>query len=298
MADVTCEPKIKTTNRAAFLLCAKQSLPISKVERCERPQTVPRVSIHDEKVNCDGILSIKASRYWRKCGRSGCFENQMEMSGSAEEISVCGIPILTGLSRRLDEIKTSEESEARAQIVFRPFSGNEKAKRQDERIVGTVSDLETTADSASSDMITPPSPTQTVPLVRTSVHEQSSFQQGRKTTGNRFSLDSRNHRRYRDARPSNFCHVCQRYQKRNTFAICTNIKNGLCRKVVCHECFLSNGWDWEKAMDNCKSWCCPHCTDTCPRRAQCFTYGKTNNRRRLGIMKKRNFTRNRNNQGM
>lgn len=98
-------------------------------------------------------------------------------------------------------------------------------------------------------------------------------------------------RRYHDARPSNFCHVCQKSQRSQLRVVCYNIRRGLCRKVVCKQCCDENGWDWSKVSANLGSWICPHCTNTCPPRAQCFTYERTNERRRNGTMKKRKLSR-------
>mmetsp|Transcript_3464 Transcript_3464/g.6496 ORF Transcript_3464/g.6496 Transcript_3464/m.6496 type:complete len:278 (+) Transcript_3464:254-1087(+) len=94
-------------------------------------------------------------------------------------------------------------------------------------------------------------------------------------------------RRYQLRIPSNYCHVCQRKSIAVNQVICCNLLSGSCRKAVCEVCFEDNGWDWNAAIHNPNSWVCPHCSGICPTRAQCYTYMKTNCRRRNGEVTKR-----------
>ena len=93
-------------------------------------------------------------------------------------------------------------------------------------------------------------------------------------------------KRYHDAAPSTHCHVCCRPKSVVPVAVCSNIKEGTCRKVVCKRCITSNGWNWDIATEENSSWICPHCTDSCATvsRAQCWVYMRTNSRRRMRIM--------------
>ncbi len=78
--------------------------------------------------------------------------------------------------------------------------------------------------------------------------------------------------------PSRFCHVCVRPASRFGFLICANTSAGACRKVVCKRCFLEFNWDWHAAAND-PFWTCSHCAGTCPARASCFTYNKSNKKR-------------------
>lgn len=102
---------------------------------------------------------------------------------------------------------------------------------------------------------------------------------------------SRTQRKYTDTTPSKFCHVCQKLQADKMHVVCENMQAGRCRKVVCKKCCTTFGWDWKEITAPDARWCCPHCTNSCPKRAQCYIYEKTNDRRRLGIMKKRRVPR-------
>lgn len=95
-------------------------------------------------------------------------------------------------------------------------------------------------------------------------------------------------KRYHDAVPSTHCHICCRPSTAVAMAICSNIKEGTCRKVVCHRCITDNGWDWQEAISDHSKWICPHCTDNCRQvpRAQCWVYMRTNSRRRENRNKK------------
>lgn len=90
-------------------------------------------------------------------------------------------------------------------------------------------------------------------------------------------------KRYHDAVPSTHCHVCCRPSTTVPMAVCSNIKEGTCRKVVCNRCILDNGWNWDEAISESSSWICPHCADSCTQvpRAQCWVYMRTNSRRRM-----------------
>lgn len=94
-------------------------------------------------------------------------------------------------------------------------------------------------------------------------------------------------RRYSHATPSRFCHVCARSSEIIELVPCRNVKYGVCRKAVCRKCFLEQGWDWESAVAHPSSYSCCHCTKICPRNAQCSTYRRTNERRRVTGQRKR-----------
>lgn len=92
---------------------------------------------------------------------------------------------------------------------------------------------------------------------------------------------------------SRYCHVCVRPAKRFGFVRCANnIIDGSCRKVVCKRCFEDAARDYAAAK-NAGNWKCWHCTQSCPMRASCTTYNKTNqkrvprSRRRAGVISKR-----------
>lgn len=101
--------------------------------------------------------------------------------------------------------------------------------------------------------------------------------------------------RFKNPSPSRFCHICCRPRKHVRFAVCAEIRSGVCRKVICEKCFAEFGLgDFESATDTgTKSWLCTHCTHTCPRRAQCSTYTRVNGQVRLNrLMKSRKGTFN------
>lgn len=87
--------------------------------------------------------------------------------------------------------------------------------------------------------------------------------------------------------PSRFCHICSRTPKSVRLAVCSKIKFGTCRKVICEKCFVKYGYgDFEDALKtNETGWLCPHCNDTCPARAQCRTYQRINDRLRVTRLK-------------
>lgn len=81
-------------------------------------------------------------------------------------------------------------------------------------------------------------------------------------------------------KPAQFCHVCWRSTKRVEVAICSNIARSACRKVICQKCFHKFGWNFENASAPSSNWTCTHCCGNCPNKAQCYVYGRTNERRR------------------
>ncbi len=98
---------------------------------------------------------------------------------------------------------------------------------------------------------------------------------------------SRKPKTYTKPVASRFCHICSRTPRRgHSAAVCSRMAQGLCRKIVCEQCFREQGWDFEATQQNPSSWRCPHCTDTCPARSQCHIYNRINARR------KRNGTTN------
>jgi hypothetical protein len=110
--------------------------------------------------------------------------------------------------------------------------------------------------------------------------------------GKGISKTSRGQRRYSQASPSKFCHICQKGRKATLHVTCANIQSGTCRKVICVACFtgtesVAAGWEWDAATGLGSKWTCPHCAGKCPSRAQCVIYSRTNERRREGKMKKR-----------
>lgn len=58
--------------------------------------------------------------------------------------------------------------------------------------------------------------------------------------------------------PSRFCHICTRSAKPNDMLICSNVKRGTCRKIICFRCVRDVRWDWG-AMKDDESWICTHC---------------------------------------
>mmetsp|Transcript_2261 Transcript_2261/g.6748 ORF Transcript_2261/g.6748 Transcript_2261/m.6748 type:complete len:328 (+) Transcript_2261:756-1739(+) len=91
---------------------------------------------------------------------------------------------------------------------------------------------------------------------------------------------SKRARQYSDPVPSEHCHICCRPTRKLKFAVCSNIRRSMCRKVVCVKCFEAFQWDWDYASAADTDWVCTHCRDDCPKRAQCFVYERINSRRR------------------
>lgn len=122
-------------------------------------------------------------------------------------------------------------------------------------------------------------------------------------------------RRYNQPRSSKYCHLCARHQRAVEMLPCGNLQRGLCQKSVCRKCFTSYKLDWDLAsktsacLSSCPSaplsekepvsdgdytskdeglslstgsvlWLCPHCENTCPKRAKCYAYDRQTVRRR------------------
>lgn len=86
---------------------------------------------------------------------------------------------------------------------------------------------------------------------------------------------------------SRFCHVCSRTPKRVRLAVCSKIRKGTCRKVICERCFgLYKYGNFEQAYEQPSSWICTHCTGQCPPKAQCRTYQRINEQLRLLRLRK------------
>lgn len=82
------------------------------------------------------------------------------------------------------------------------------------------------------------------------------------------------------ATPAQFCHLCWRSTRKVKVAVCGNILNLACRKVICEKCFGKRGWDFAAALSGNNKWICTHCKGECPSKAQCYVYSRTNERRR------------------
>lgn len=85
--------------------------------------------------------------------------------------------------------------------------------------------------------------------------------------------------------PSRFCHVCSRTPKNVRLAVCSKIRDGTCRKVICERCFDEYKYGNFDESALCTSWICPHCSGMCPERAQCRTYSRINDRLRVSRLK-------------
>lgn len=84
--------------------------------------------------------------------------------------------------------------------------------------------------------------------------------------------------------PSKFCHICCRTPSRGIrLAVCADIVNGQCRKVICEKCFTDYdlGCTYEQALLPQTGLKCTHCRNICPERAQCRTYQNVNKKLRL-----------------
>lgn len=84
----------------------------------------------------------------------------------------------------------------------------------------------------------------------------------------------------RSVKPAQFCHLCWRSTQRVNVVVCSNILFSSCRKIVCEKCFEKFGWDWAAATSEREHWICTHCRGSCPGKAQCYVYGRTNEKRR------------------
>lgn len=256
-----------------------------------QPNVTRETAAPTKVVNCDGILSVKASRCWQRGATAAtvgrfCFSPFLFTESTLTEVqNVIGMKWSFRNSEDLgqEDISCNNSSSAN--------SGAPLA-RHDGSIVTTACDLRRQANCSSSDEQHSSVSLRHVHLLHEEENAMFNSHGTRVNTESRDArVDSRVQRRYRNASPSNFCHICQKFQKGHAYVVCANIKSGLCRKIVCKSCCFSFGWNWNEAIDSENVWCCPHCTDTCPSRAQCFTYERTNKRRRLGIMKKRNFAK-------
>lgn len=84
---------------------------------------------------------------------------------------------------------------------------------------------------------------------------------------------------------SRFCHICSRTPKNVRLAVCKKICDGVCRKVICEKCFVDYQYgNFEEAI-TFKEWLCPHCSGICPKRAQCGTYSRINDKLRVTRLK-------------
>lgn len=90
----------------------------------------------------------------------------------------------------------------------------------------------------------------------------------------------------RGSTPSRFCHLCTRITKQELALICGNVEKGTCRKVICWRCVKDFCWDWDALKAN-TNWICTHCRSACPPKAQCFTYKRVNQNRRVDGKRKR-----------
>lgn len=250
----------------------------------------------------EGILSIKASFYWQKSSVVHVPLPSAELQGLIPEpgklpafqqiLHFSGTGGRTQYSATHGTVRSRDTSPCQGKEVVRSNSTNSISPERS-RTFGTGSrelkierdiSLEETATGYSSITSSGTDPSSVVwNLVTAEVL-------GENLNLRRYARKAQ--RRYRDATPSNFCHVCQKAQRLRSHIVCANIRRGLCRKVVCNQCCVENGWDWNNIDAYAETWLCPHCTDTCPPRAQCFTYERTNERRRNGTMKKRKLSRN------
>eukprot|EP00171_Calliarthron_tuberculosum_P019570 IDg19570t1 len=87
---------------------------------------------------------------------------------------------------------------------------------------------------------------------------------------------------FKNAQPSNFCHVCTHRPSSSDRLVCSSYSDRTCRKIVCRRCLEKQGIKWEtEGMDTR----CTHCRQNCPPRAQCTTYTKVNQKIRYGRMR-------------
>lgn len=89
-------------------------------------------------------------------------------------------------------------------------------------------------------------------------------------------------KRLQNAKSSRFCHICTRSSKEGEHVKCTNLRHGMCRKIVCLKCISEVKWDWGfGANASATEWLCTHCRNFCPEKAQCNTYQRINKKRKL-----------------
>lgn len=93
-------------------------------------------------------------------------------------------------------------------------------------------------------------------------------------------MKRRRTRKYKNAKPSRFCHLCAR-KKPTRAVVCSNILSSTCLKVTCQACFKDPTMTFEDAMNVEAGWTCTHCRGLCPPRALCSSYDKANRKRNL-----------------
>mmetsp|Transcript_42824 Transcript_42824/g.105191 ORF Transcript_42824/g.105191 Transcript_42824/m.105191 type:complete len:208 (+) Transcript_42824:2-625(+) len=109
---------------------------------------------------------------------------------------------------------------------------------------------------------------------------------------------------YKDATASTYCHICQRARN---LVICSNFRNGTCRKSICQKCFSNHdlGIDYETALARSATenvsgsgsssagrvaetaWYCTHCEGKCPPSARCVVYERAVERRRMKLLEEK-----------
>lgn len=89
---------------------------------------------------------------------------------------------------------------------------------------------------------------------------------------------------YGDAQPSMHCHICCRSAKNVKVNACARVQKGTCRKVICERCLSE--YPHLATISKEEGWVCSHCQGLCPVRGQCYTYGRSNLRRRENSMKR------------
>mmetsp|Transcript_4469 Transcript_4469/g.7836 ORF Transcript_4469/g.7836 Transcript_4469/m.7836 type:complete len:182 (-) Transcript_4469:349-894(-) len=78
--------------------------------------------------------------------------------------------------------------------------------------------------------------------------------------------------------PSSACHLCGRLSIRVELFPCKNHESATCRKSVCIKCFENP--DFKSVLEKSSvDFQCPHCTQTCPESARCYSYKKSNRKR-------------------
>mmetsp|Transcript_1310 Transcript_1310/g.3597 ORF Transcript_1310/g.3597 Transcript_1310/m.3597 type:complete len:342 (-) Transcript_1310:23-1048(-) len=69
---------------------------------------------------------------------------------------------------------------------------------------------------------------------------------------------------------SRFCHICLCTETADNRAYaCSNVADGVCRKMICHSCLVKDGRDVEQIAANIDRWVCSHCCDACPQGSPC-----------------------------
>lgn len=100
---------------------------------------------------------------------------------------------------------------------------------------------------------------------------------------------------YRNAEPSNFCHICgKRPRPSRDFLVCANHLVRTCRKIFCQDCFISiETTDFSTAKKEAL-WKCTHCQGVCPNRSSCKTYERSNDNRRKSMKLNKKSKKNQN----